>query len=143
MRAGLACVLCVSAVTLVSCVRKTARRAEHVPPTGTLVEVSTALIAAGVTDTIDMGLLRSGETVSRQLRVRNTDTLPLVITGVQTVCGCTLVEYPSVPVRPGEQATVTLELDTRGLRGWICKYVGLKTTLFPEGRKLVVTADVR
>ncbi len=143
MRAGLACVLCISAAMLVSCGHRPVSRTEHVSPTGTLVEVSTALIAAGVTDTIDMGLLRSGETVSRQLRVRNADSLPLVITGVQTVCGCTVVEYPSVPVRPGEEATVTLGLDTRGLRGWICKYVGLKTTLFPEGRKLVVTADVR
>lgn len=48
------------------------------------------------------------------MRLKNVGTEPLVISKVETTCGCTAVEYPKYPIVPGDTATLKIEYDGKG-----------------------------
>jgi hypothetical protein len=44
---------------------------------------------------------------------RNTGITPLVLTHVKSTCGCTIPEWPSEPIKPGEQGIIRVSYDTQ------------------------------
>ena len=44
---------------------------------------------------------------------RNTGKTPLVLTHVKSTCGCTIPEWPSEPVKAGEQGIIKVSYDTQ------------------------------
>tara|TARA_B100000401_G_scaffold259353_1_gene176373 strand:+ start:585 stop:1040 length:456 start_codon:yes stop_codon:yes gene_type:complete len=44
----------------------------------------------------------------------NNGDVPLVLTNVKGSCGCTNVEYPENPIRPGEKGVITAEVNNSG-----------------------------
>ena len=57
---------------------------------------------------VKFGSFPMAEKQQREVRLKNTGDVPLVIHGVDTSCGCTRVEYTKQPVRPGEEAKLLI-----------------------------------
>jgi hypothetical protein len=54
-------------------------------------------------NTIDFGLIsKDSDSGIRVFEFRNTGDLPLIISNVQSTCGCTVVTKPTEPVLPGK-----------------------------------------
>lgn len=65
---------------------------------------------------VKFGSFPMAEKQQREVRLKNTGDVPLVIHGVDTSCGCTRVEYTKQPVRPGEETKLLIvyEADEAG-----------------------------
>ena len=65
---------------------------------------------------VKFGSFPMAEKQQREVRLKNTGDVPLVIHGVDTSCGCTRVEYSKQPVRPGEETKLLIvyEADEAG-----------------------------
>jgi len=44
---------------------------------------------------------------------RNTGKTPLILTHVKSTCGCTVAEWPSEPIKAGEQGIIRVTYDTQ------------------------------
>ncbi len=62
---------------------------------------------------IDMGELKQGKPQSASFRFKNVGENPLVIQHVEASCGCTEPQWPNKPVKPGEEAEITVTYDAK------------------------------
>jgi hypothetical protein len=44
---------------------------------------------------------------------KNTGKTPIIVSNVQTSCGCTTAEKPSEPVQPGKSSKISVKYDTK------------------------------
>ena len=65
----------------------------------------------------DFGDIYQGDKVEHVFQLENTGTQPLIITNVQTTCGCTATEWPREPVLPGGTASLKVNFDSSGKYG--------------------------
>lgn len=66
---------------------------------------------------IDLGKMSAGEVIERNFAVRNRGKEPFVILEAERSCGCTGVDFPKKPIRPGETAFGSFTYDSAGKRG--------------------------
>jgi hypothetical protein len=69
----------------------------------------------------DFGKMKEGEKVRHNWIVKNTGSNPLMISNVQTSCGCTAPSFPKEPILPGAEAIITLEFNSAGKEGLVNK----------------------
>lgn len=69
----------------------------------------------------DFGKMKEGEKVRHNWTVKNTGNNPLMISNVQTSCGCTAPSFPKEPILPGAEAIITLEFNSAGKEGLVNK----------------------
>jgi len=69
----------------------------------------------------DFGKVKEGEKVRHNWTVKNTGSNPLMISNVQTSCGCTAPSFPKEPILPGAEAIITLEFNSAGKEGLVNK----------------------
>ena len=100
------------------------------------------LTATAATDTLHFGSVRTGEIVERQFVVCNSGLSPVLLLGTETSCGCLELEYPREPIVAGEERVVTMRFYSLGYTYFIPRAFYLRTSLSPEGRCLIVTADM-
>lgn len=94
-------------------------------------------------DTIHhFGTVSAGETVEYEFPFSNTGGAPLLIVGASSSCGCTVPQYPSAPIKPGEKGVVKVRFASEGKQGHILKAVTVNTNGNPPTRFLTITADV-
>ena len=62
---------------------------------------------------IDMGKLQQGKPKEVSFQLKNTGDFPLLIQHVETSCGCTQVQWPKNPIKPGNKAEVKLSYDAK------------------------------
>ncbi|UZO80569.1 DUF1573 domain-containing protein [Aquimarina sp. ERC-38] len=65
------------------------------------------------TDVIDYGEIAKGADGVRQFEFTNTGKAPLVISRVQSSCGCTIPKKPKDPIAPGESGVIEVKYDTK------------------------------
>ena len=63
----------------------------------------------------DYGQIVQGANGDAEFRFRNVGSEPLILTNVQTGCGCAAPSWPRDPIMPGEFATITVRYDTNRL----------------------------
>ncbi|MBN2682501.1 MAG: DUF1573 domain-containing protein [Bacteroidales bacterium] len=56
--------------------------------------------------------------------LKNTGQKPVVITNVQTSCGCTATNWPKEPIMPGKEKTIEVLYDTKRL-GFFSKTINV------------------
>ena len=68
---------------------------------------------------ISLGTISTQATpkVKAVFHFKNTGKKPLVIHNVQTSCGCTTVDYPHHPIKPGIQDSLVVTYDSRRSSG--------------------------
>ena len=64
----------------------------------------------------DFGKIPANKPVSYEYKFSNAGDQPIIITDVQTTCGCSVAEFTKTPVKPGEAGTikVTYNAETTG-----------------------------
>lgn len=65
----------------------------------------------------DFGDIYRGDKVKHVFKFENTGNQPLIITNVQTTCGCTATEWPREPVLPGDSSSITVNFDSTNKYG--------------------------
>ena len=65
------------------------------------------------TEVIDYGEVKRGSDGIRVFEFTNTGQSPLVITEVNSTCGCTIPEKPEQPIGPGESGKIKVKYDTQ------------------------------
>ena len=107
------------------------------------IALSDSLLHAGqTTDTIDMGRIRAGEIVRRDLLIRNAGSKPFVILSVRTSCGCTTVDFAKEPVMPGKEVPFSFEFDSKGFNGYQLKHITISTSAVAQPFTLVAAGEV-
>ena len=67
------------------------------------------------TEEIDYGTIEQDANGERTFKFKNTGKAPIVITNVQTSCGCTVPEYAKEPVMPGATSEIKVKYATNRL----------------------------
>lgn len=58
------------------------------------------------TETYDFGKIPQGTPVTYEFKFENVGAEPLIISKVESTCGCTVPEYTKTPIKPGDQGSV-------------------------------------
>ena len=66
------------------------------------------------TNTYDFGNITQGDVVERVFKFKNTGNQPLIITNIQTSCGCTTPVWPRDPVMPGGSGEIKVGFNSAG-----------------------------
>ena len=64
-------------------------------------------------ETIDYGEINKGADGIRIFEFTNTGNVPLVISDVKSICGCTVPEKPDAPIAPGATGQIKVKYDTK------------------------------
>lgn len=65
------------------------------------------------TEVIDYGDVKRGSDGVRIFEFTNTGNAPLVITEVNSTCGCTIPKRPENPISPGDTGEIQVKYDTQ------------------------------
>jgi len=103
--------------------------------------VKTALVEFNKT-MHEFGQVIQGEVVSYNFKITNTGNADLIITDVNTSCGCTVSEYPMDPIKPGETKKIKAIFDSSDRIGFQNKRITVLTNATPARYILKIKADV-
>jgi hypothetical protein len=79
--------------------------------------VSSAPKLSFVETSHNFGIIRSGQMVSHTFEFENTGEEPLVLTKVETTCGCTATQWTREPLQAGQKGQITVTFDSTGKTG--------------------------
>ncbi|TND05061.1 MAG: hypothetical protein FD123_3681 [Bacteroidetes bacterium] len=65
----------------------------------------------------NFGTIKQGEVATYTLSFKNTGKSPLLITHIQTPCGCTTPVWPKDPINPGKAAKIEISFNSAGKMG--------------------------
>jgi len=65
----------------------------------------------------DFGDIYQGDVVKHVFTFKNTGNMPLVLTNVQTTCGCTAPSWTREPVMPGKSGEISVQFNSEGKSG--------------------------
>jgi hypothetical protein len=88
------------------------------------------------------GKVSEGEKVSYVFKFDNLGTADLVIASALTTCGCTVPEYDTKPIPPGESGNLEVVFDTSGKDGMQTKTITVKSNAEKQVVLLKITAEV-
>ncbi len=63
--------------------------------------------------TIDYGTINKGDNGVRTFEFTNTGDAPLIISKVNSSCGCTVPKKPTEPIMPGQTGEIEVKYDTQ------------------------------
>lgn len=66
------------------------------------------------TNTHDFGDIYQGDVVEHTFKFTNTGNQPLLITNIQTSCGCTTPQWPRDPIMPGAKGELKVGFNSAG-----------------------------
>ncbi len=69
-------------------------------------------------EVIDYGKINQNANGKRTFEFTNIGNQPLIITRVQSSCGCTIAKKPEKPIMPGEKGKITVSYATNRLGGF-------------------------
>jgi Protein of unknown function (DUF1573) len=91
----------------------------------------------------DFGTVDEGKMVTKVFSFENVGKSPLVISDAHSTCGCTVPEFPEVPVPPGGKGEITVRFDTNGKAGPQTKPVTIVANTYPSNTVLEIVGIVR
>ncbi|MCF6270966.1 MAG: DUF1573 domain-containing protein [Melioribacteraceae bacterium] len=89
----------------------------------------------------DYGKVKEGSILTFDLGIKSIGDSELIITDVQTSCGCTAALLSSDKLKPGESGNIRIELDTKGMKGKKTRTIAIKSN-DPINPRMVVTLFV-
>ena len=94
-------------------------------------------------DTVyDFGVIYEGDVVNREFKFKNTGTAPLLINNASSTCGCTIPEWPTKPIPPGQEGTIKVKFDSKNKPGAQSKEVTIFANTFPSQRIITIKGIV-
>ncbi len=95
-----------------------------------------------VEQTFNWGEILQGETVQNVFEFTNTGTEPLIISNAKGSCGCTVPRWPTVPVMPGETASLLVRFDSKNKKGMQSKRVSITANTEPAITYLTIKGKI-
>ncbi len=89
----------------------------------------------------DFGKVKEGSILPLIIDIKSIGDSELIITDVQTSCGCTAALLSNDKLKPGESGSVRIELDTKGMKGKKTRTIAIKSN-DPVNPRMVVTMFV-
>jgi len=94
-------------------------------------------------NTIDMGRIAEGAQVQHRFTFKNSGGSPLVLSAVNSTCGCTVgKDWPRDPIPPGGTGHVDVTFDSSGRTGRQVKSVTVVSNTNPPSTVLTLTGEV-
>lgn len=90
----------------------------------------------------DFGKLLQGEVVSYTFHFTNTGNAPLLISNVNSTCGCTVGEYSKEPIAPGKKGTIKATYNSKGHHDFQTRSLTVTTNTNPSSTVLRMKANV-
>jgi hypothetical protein len=95
-------------------------------------------------DTIhDFGTLVEGEKVECEFAFMNKGKKEIIINEARASCGCTVAEYPKLPIKPGGKDIIKVTFNSQGKEGFNKKVVAVTTNGNPSIYEISIQADVK
>ena len=91
----------------------------------------------------NFGTILQGEVVTYAFHFTNTGDAPLIISNVNTSCGCTVGEFSHEPIQPGKQGVVKATYDSKGHHGFQSRTLTVVSNTNPAQTKLYLKATVQ
>lgn len=95
-------------------------------------------------DTVhNFGKILEGETVIYSYHFENTGAADLLLTDVQTSCGCTTIqEWKKKPYKPGEKGELKIQFDSDKKPGKNKKTISVLCNTYPSVHRLYMEGEV-
>lgn len=90
----------------------------------------------------DFGDINQGDKVEHVFAFENVGTEPLIITNVQTTCGCTAPNWPRDPIAPGQSSEIKVVFNSAGKIGRQHKVVTIVSNAVNPSNKVTITTNV-
>lgn len=91
----------------------------------------------------DFGTLVEGEKVECEFAFMNKGKKEIIINEARASCGCTIAEYPKLPIKPGEKGIIKVTFNSQGKEGFNKKVVAVTTNGNPSIYEISIQADVK
>lgn len=83
-----------------------------------------------------------GEKVEYKFMFTNTGNSELVISAVNSSCGCTISDYPKKPLLPKESSYIKVIFDSKNKKGFFHKAIEVRANTFPNKHVLEIIGKV-
>lgn len=94
------------------------------------------------TEIFDFGKITQGEKVSHTFKFKNTGKGLLLLSSVNSSCGCTVTEYSRKPIAAGQTGEIKVVFDSSGKSGAIEKTIIVISNCIPNQNVLKIKADI-
>ena len=91
----------------------------------------------------DFGTILQGEVVTYSFHFTNSGKSPLIISNVQTSCGCTVGDFPREPIAPGKDGLIKATYDSKGHHGFQSRSLTVVSNTNPNQTVLRLKATVQ
>lgn len=89
--------------------------------------------------THDFGTIKQGEKISYSFKFKNTGKADLIIASAKGSCGCTVPQYPKMPIAPGGEGVIDVTFDSSGKSGNQNKQITVVANTVPNTTILTIT----
>lgn len=93
-------------------------------------------------ETHDFGKVPQGKPVSWEFKFTNTGEEPLIISNVESTCGCTVPKYTTTPVLKGQSGTITVTFNAASVQPSFSKAVTIKSNARTPNKLLYIKGEV-
>ncbi len=93
-------------------------------------------------ETHDFGKISQGKPVSVDFVFTNAGDEPLIISNVESTCGCTVPKYTSAPVPKGGKGTITVTFNAAAVQPGFTKAVTIKSNARTPVKVLYIKGEV-
>lgn len=91
----------------------------------------------------DFGTVLQGEKVTYSFHFTNTGNAPLLVSNVNTTCGCTVGEFSKEPIAPGKDGFIKATYDSKGHKGVQTRNLSVVSNTNPGQTTLRLKATVQ
>ena len=93
-------------------------------------------------ETHDFGKVAQGTPVSFDFVFTNVGDEPLIISNVESTCGCTVPKYPTTPVAKGAKGTITVTFNAAAVQPGFTKALMIKSNARTPVKVLYIKGEV-
>jgi hypothetical protein len=94
------------------------------------------------TSSHNFGAITEGEVIKHVFTFKNVGTVPLVISDIQTSCGCTVPEWQRAPIAVGASSEVRVQFNSEGKNGAQEKPIRVIANTLPNETVLMLSGNV-
>ena len=93
-------------------------------------------------ETHDFGKIPQGKPVSYDFTFTNTGEEPLIISNIESSCGCTVPKYTTTPILKGQSGTITVTFNAAAVQPSFSKAVTIKSNARTPNKLLYIKGQV-
>ena len=126
-----------------ACTSKDSSTAVVLDSTGKVISAVNAPVIKFEEELYDFGKIDEGTSVKYEFKFKNTGKTPLIISNATATCGCTVPEYPTKPIKPGENGVIKVVFNSQGKVGMQDKVVSIISNANPYLATLHLVGEVK